>query len=90
MCNKLFLGRVDAVNKPLVFVVGYQLRVDNVLPETSFGSNSRVRWSESHAEALTNSVSLCMWPVNAGRYFSGYNLLLKNFNFQYFKNFNFQ
>ena len=34
------------------------------------------------AEALTNSVSLCMWLVNTGRYFSGYNLLLKNVNFQ--------
>ena len=38
--------------------------------------------AESHAKALINSVSLCMWLVNAGSYFSGYNLLLKNVNFQ--------
>ena len=34
--------------------------------------------AESHAKAMTNSVLLCMWLVNAGRYFSGYNQLLKN------------
>ena len=36
--------------------------------------------AESLAEALTNSVSLCMWLVNGGRYFFGYNLLLKKVN----------
>ena len=47
MCNKYLLGRVDAVNKKHVFVVGYQLRVDNILPETSLGLNSRVQWHKS-------------------------------------------
>ena len=37
--------------------------------------------AESHAKALINSVSLCMWLVNAGSYFSVYNLLLKNVNY---------
>ena len=42
MYNKQSLGEVDAVNKPHVYVVRYQLGVDidNVLPAASLGSNS--------------------------------------------------
>ena len=44
---KLLLGGVDAVNKLHVYTVSYQLRVDNVLPATSLGLNSRVWWQKA-------------------------------------------
>ena len=60
-----------------MYIVRYQLRVDNVLPATSLRANSRVQRQKNCAEALTNLVSLCIWLVNAGRYFSGYKPVIK-------------
>ena len=43
MCNNELLGVVDVVNKPHVYVVRYQLRVNNVLPANSLGSNNQMQ-----------------------------------------------
>ena len=59
---------VGAVNVACARSGQYQLQVD---------TSVLYAVAESCAEA---SVLLCMWLVNAGR--CGYNLLLKNINFQ--------